>query len=186
MAHGEVTQLLEALREGDESARERLFPVVYEELRRAARLQLARETPGHTLQPTALVHEAFLKLAGPAAGAARDRGHFIALAARAMRQILVDHARRRRAAKRGAGEEPVRITNEAVGVGMPIDELITLDDALERLDALDPRLRQVVELRFFGGLSEDEVARHLNVTPRTVQRDWVKARAFLYRELYPA
>jgi len=184
MAQGQVTQLLAALRDGDSSALDRLFPLVYEELRRAARAQLAREKPGHTLQPTALVHEAFLKLVGRSAGDIQDRTHFVALAARAMRQILVDHARRRRAAKRGAGEAPLTLTNSDVGFELPIDELISLDDALDKLAALNPRLRQVAELRFFGGLSEEEIAKHLDVTTRTVQRDWAKARAFLYTELY--
>jgi RNA polymerase sigma factor (TIGR02999 family) len=183
---GEVTLLLAALRQGDEQARDRLFPLVYAELRRAASRQLLRETPGHTLEPTALVHEAYLKLAGPAAGGARNREHFVAIAARAMRQVLVDHARKRRAAKRGAGVVPVMISSQAAGVGLPVEELVALDDALDRLNALNPRLREVVELRFFGGLGEDEVARHLGVTVRTAQRDWAKARAFLYKELYPA
>jgi RNA polymerase sigma factor (TIGR02999 family) len=186
MTSGEVTRLLAAMRDGDATALDRLFPLVYDELRRAARSQLARERPGHTLQPTALVHEAFFKLAGRGAAAVENRGHFVAVAARAMRQVLVDHARRRAAAKRGAGEEPVRITNDQAGMEFPADELVALDDALNRLDALNPRLRSVVELRFFGGFSEEEIARQLGVTPRTVQRDWTKARAFLYRELYPA
>jgi RNA polymerase sigma factor (TIGR02999 family) len=183
MAEGEVTRLLAAFRGGDEAALDCLFPLVYEELRLAARRQLARELPGNTLQPTALVHEAFLKLVGRGAPAAGDRKHFVAVAARAMRQVLVDHARHRRVADRHA---QYRITTEGTGIGVDLDELMALDEALTRLDALSPRLRQIVELRFFGGLTEDELAEHLGVTARTVQRDWAKARAYLHSELYPS
>jgi RNA polymerase sigma factor (TIGR02999 family) len=185
MAEGEVTRLLAALRGGDEAAMDRLFPLVYQELRTAAQRQLAREQPGHTLQPTALVHEAFLKLVGHRAPVAGDRRHFVAGAARAMRQVLIDHARRRRVAARYA-EEALRVTNDSGGLDVAFDELVALDDALVKLDALNPRLRNTVELRFFGGLTEDEVAEHLGVTSRTAQRDWAKARAFLHGELYPA
>lgn len=185
MADGEVTRLLAALQGGDETALDRLFPLVYEELRAAAKRQLAREQVGHTLQPTALVHEAFLKLAGRMPSAADDRPHFVAIAARAMRQVLVDHARKRRVAARVA-EEAMRVTNDQAGFALELDEVVALDDALKKLDELNPRLRQTVELRFFGGLTEDEVAEHLGVTPRTAQRDWAKARAFLHSQLYPA
>lgn len=183
---GQVTLLLGRLREGDPEALDRLFPLVYAELRRAADGLLAREGAGHTLQPTALVHEVYMKLAGGAPPDASSRGHFIGLAARAMRQILVDQARRRKAAKRGDGQVHVRITNAQVGVDMQLEEFLALDDALDRLGAVNARLRQVVELRFFGGLTEDEVAAALGVTTRTAQRDWAKARAWLYKELYPA
>lgn len=185
-ASGEVTRLLGALRAGEPDALDRLFPLVYAELRRAADHLLAREGAGHTLQPTALVHEVYIKLAGGAPPDASNRGHFIGLAARAMRQILVDQARRRKASKRGDGQVPVRITNAQVGVDMHLDEFLALDDALNRLAGVNERLRQVVELRFFGGLTEDEVAATLGVTTRTAQRDWAKARAWLYKELYPA
>ncbi len=183
---GEVTRLLGALREGDPDALDRLFPLVYAELRRAADHLLMREGAGHTLQPTALVHEVYIKLAGGAPPDASNRGHFIGLAARAMRQILVDQARRRKAAKRGDGQVPVRITNAQVGVDLHLEEFLALDDALDRLAGVSERLRQVVELRFFGVLTEDEVAATLGVTTRTAQRDWAKARAWLYKELYPA
>ncbi|MGE0441193.1 MAG: sigma-70 family RNA polymerase sigma factor [Gemmatimonadales bacterium] len=183
MTAGPVTQLLSRVASGEEGALDQLFPLVYAELRRAAEGALRAERPGHTLQPTALVHEAYLKLVGGSIPS-RDRGHFLSIAARAMRQILVDHARRRRAAKRGAGEAPVPLEIEVAGAGMPVDELIALDDALERLSAVNPRLRRVVELRYFGGLSEEEIATILEVTTRTVQRDWTKARAWLYREVY--
>lgn len=150
----------------------------------AARL-LRHEAPGHTLQPTDLVHEAYIKLAGGTAPDWRNRAHFFGIASNTMRRLLVDHARRRKAAKRGGGAAPLRITNEQIGVDLSFDELLALDDALDRLGALDPRLLQVVERRFFGGLTEDEIAESLGVTSRTVQRDWAKARAWLYKELYP-
>lgn len=182
----EVTQLLDALRRGDGDAFDRLLPLVHDDLRQIAGRLLRREAPGHTLQPTDLVHEAYLRLAGSAPPDWRTRAHFLGIAARVMRQLLVDHARRRRAAKRGAGVSPVRITNAEVGADLSFDELLALDDALERLGTLDPRLQQVVERRFFGGLSEAEVAESLGVTPRTVQRDWARARAWLYQQLYSA
>ena len=185
-APGEVTRLLGRLGQGDPEALDRLFPLVYAELRRAADSLLMREGAGHTLQPTALVHEAYLKLAGGTPPEAVNRGHFISLAARAMRQILVDQARRRKAAKRGDGQVPVRITNAQVGVDLHLEEFLALDEALEGLARVNERLRQVVELRFFGGLTEEEVAATLGVTTRTAQRDWAKARAWLYKELYPA
>jgi RNA polymerase sigma factor (TIGR02999 family) len=185
-ADAEVTRLLGALRGGDDAALDRLFPLVHDDLRTIAARLLRHEAPGHTLQPTDLVHEAYLRLAGGPSASPEDRAHFLAIAARAMRHLLVDHARRRRAAKRGGGASPVRITNEQVGVDLSFDELLALDDALERLGALDPRLRQVVECRFFGGLTEPETAQALGVTTRTVQRDWARARAWLYSELYPA
>ena len=177
----DVTALLAAARGGDDGALERLLPVVYADLRAVAEREMRREAAGHTLQPTALVHEAYLRLAG-AAGNAADRTHFLAIAARAMRQVLVDHARRRDAAKRGGGAPPVTLT-DAVGAGpLDLDELLALDRAL---DTLDPRQRQVVECRFFAGMEESEIATALGLSERTVRRDWAKARAWLYRELYP-
>lgn len=184
-APGEITRLLERARAGEGEALERLFPLVYDELRRLAARLLRRERPDHTLQPTALVHEVYLKLLGSPPPDLRNRAHFLGVAARAMRQLLVDHARRRSAAKRGGGAAPVRITNEDLGLAVPMDELLALNDALDRLGARSDRLRRVVELRFFAGLTEDEVADVLGVTPRTAQRDWAKARAWLYQELYP-
>jgi RNA polymerase sigma factor (TIGR02999 family) len=181
---GPVTALLARVSAGEPDAVDSLFPLVYQQLRQAAEGVLRGEAPGHTLQPTALVHEAYLKLVGGGAIPARDRGHFLSIAARAMRQILVDHARRRGARKRGSGEVAVPLDFPIADAGMAIDELIALDDALEQLSAQSPRLRNVVELRFFAGLGEDEIAETLGVTTRTVQRDWVKARAWLYREVY--
>lgn len=177
---GEVTRLLAAADAGDASALDRLLPLVYDELRRIAEAQLRGERAGHTLQPTALVHETYLKLAGSDLPAA-SRAHFLAIAARAMRQALVDHARRRDRAKRGGGRRPVTLTGGSWSEEMDLDELLALDAALDELDA---RQRQVVECRFFAGMSEQEIADVLDVTPRTVRRDWVKARAWLYRRLY--
>lgn len=182
---GAVTALLGRVRRGDAAAEAELFPLVYADLRRAAEQIMRRERPGHTLQPTDLVHEGYLKLAGSQFADAADRRHFVAIAARAMRQVLVDHARKRDAAKRGAGVAMVRISNVDAGLDVDLDEMIALDDALQRLGARNPRLPRVVELRFFAGLSEDEVAQVLGVTARTVQRDWVAARAWLHKELYP-
>lgn len=183
---GQVTQLLQELGKGDPRALDRLYPLVYEELRRAAQRALRAERAEHTLQPTELVHEVFLKFAGSGPGELQDRAHFVAVAARAMRQVLVDHARRRNAAKRGG--DLVRTTlGDSAFVSGPLsaEELIALDDALDRLEAYDPRLRQVVEMRYFAGIAEREIAAALGITERTVQRDWVKARAWLHKELYP-
>ena len=181
----DVAELLALAREGDQAALERVFPLVYEELRRVAGYQLRGERAGHTLQPTALVNEAYMKLVRSPGVDWRDRAHFVAIAARAMRQVLVDHARKRDAAKRGGAMQQTTLSGVPLGVNMNTDELLALDEALERLDALEPRLRQVVEYKFFGGLTDKETAELLGVTPRTAQRDWVKARAWLYRELYP-
>ncbi len=182
---GEVTQLLKRLEEGDREAVDQLYPLVYGELRGAARRAMAGERAGHSLQATELVHEAYFKLLGAHDIDWRGRGHFVAIAARAMRQILVDHARRRKAEKRGGGAEHVTLGDPAAELVLPPEELLALDAALTRLDEMDSRLRSVVEYRFFGGLTEQEIASVLGVTIRTVQRDWVKARAWLYQEIYP-
>lgn len=160
-----------------------LFLRLYAELRVVADRLLRREAPGHTLQPTALVHEAWFKLAGTAAPAVVDRAHYLALAARAMRQVLVDHARRRRAAKRVVAPADITIADDRLGFALPLDDLIAVDDALTRLAEKDERLARVVELRFFAGLGEAEVASTLGVTTRTIQRDWLKARAWLHMQL---
>jgi len=187
---GEVTRLLQVARDGDPVALDQIYELVYAELRRIAAARLRVERDGHTLQPTALVNEAYMKLAASPGGGIQDRAHFLAVAARAMRQVLVDHARRRDADKRGAGVAPATLTGRGIASpdpsGLDFDELLSLDDALDRLDTLDSRLRQVVELRFFGGLTDSEVGDVLGVTRRTVQRDWTRARAWLYGELYPA
>lgn len=160
---------------------ERLFQQVYGELRSLAAGQLARERPGHTLQPTALVHEAYLRLSGRGFEAL-DRGHFVGIAARAMRQVLVDHARRRMAEKRGGGLFRTTLGGMEPVVEMDPAQLLDLDRALA---SLSERQRRVVELRFFAGMEEREVGEILGVTERTVRRDWVKARAWLYSVLYP-
>jgi RNA polymerase sigma-70 factor, ECF subfamily len=184
VARGAVTTLLARMRRGEGAAADELFPLVYSDLRVAAERLLRREHPGHTLQPTDLVHEGYLKLAGDEHVNADNRRHFLAIAARAMRQVLVDHARKLGAAKRGSGAQRVRITNADAGLDVDFAELLALEDALERLGALNARLPRVVELRYFTGLSEQEAAEVLGVTARTVQRDWATARAWLYKELY--
>ena len=178
---GEVTRLLRAARDGDGEALGRLIPLIYEDLRALARRQLHRELGDRTMRPTSLVHEAYMKLAVGTAMQAQDRAHFLAIAARAMRQVLVDDARRRSAAKRGAAFARASLDEFDAGFEIDVAELLALDDALE---ALEPRQRQIVECRFFGGMEEREIAAALGVTERTVRRDWVKARAWLYRTLY--
>lgn len=159
---------------------DRLVPLVYDELRAVARRQLRNERSDHTLQATALVHEAYAKLVtGPID--ATDRAHFLAIAARAMRQVLIDHARTHKAQKRGGGWARTTLGDGQAAVDFRADELLALDKAL---DQLEPRQRQVVEFRFFAGMQEQEIATVLGVTDRTVRRDWVIARAWLYRSLY--
>jgi len=180
---GQVTRLLEDVRAGKSEALERVLALVYDDLRRLARHQLGREFGERTLNATALVHEAYLKLAGSGALPAGDRAHFLAIASRAMRQVLVDHARERKAAKRGGGEWARTTLTDGVWVGeFQPDDVLVLDEAIAELD---PRQRQVVEYRFFGGMEEREIAEVLGISERTVHRDWVKARAWLYRRLYP-
>jgi RNA polymerase sigma factor (TIGR02999 family) len=174
---GEVTRLLRSAGAGDRAALDRALPLIYDDLRRLARRQLAREHGEAPIQPTTLVHEAYLKLAGSTPRAA-DRAHLLAIAAHAMRQVLVDHARERRAAKRGPAWIRTTLTDAAWMTELDPATLLALDDALERLE---PRQRQVVECRFFGGLDDAEIAEALGVTARTVRRDWVKARAWLNR-----
>ena len=184
MEAGEITQLLRNARDGDSAAFDRIVGLMYDDLRALARSQLRRDYHARTLQPTALVHEAFLKLARGSHVDATDRSHLLALAAHAMRQVLVDRARRRTAAKRG-GEDGWRdVTlgeDQLPSRGLDAEELIALDDALERLE---PRQRQIVECRFFAGMTDDEIAAALGITDRTVRREWVKARAHLNRALY--
>jgi RNA polymerase sigma factor (TIGR02999 family) len=178
----EITALLSALSRGDRSALDRLYPLVYQELHRRAHGQLARFRPGDTLSTTALVHEAYLKLTGAAAQSFQDRVHFFSVASRAMRQILLDYARRAIAAKRGGGPAVSLDPAATPDPGRP-EELVALDEALERLAAADERLARIVELRFFGGLSVEDTAEAVGSSPRTVKRDWRKARAFLYQAL---
>jgi RNA polymerase sigma factor (TIGR02999 family) len=180
-----VTRLLKAMQDRDADAFDQLLPIVYQELRQLARRQLRGERAGHTLETTGLVHEAYLKLVNQHGVDWQGRAHFFAVAARAMRQVLIDYARRRGAAKRGGGWERTTLDDDKLPIAFPVEELLTLNDALDKLDDVDSRLRQVVECRFFCGMTQGEIASALDVTPRTVERDWVKARAWLYRELYP-
>jgi RNA polymerase sigma factor (TIGR02999 family) len=170
-----LSALLVASRQGQTDAFAQAFSAAYAELRRLARRQLRHRQPGQTLATTALVHEAFLKLV---------RRPVALLAARAMRQILVDYARERCTQKRNRGLRALTLDEAAIPVDRIADDLIAIDRALSRLELVDERLAQVVEWRFFGGMTEDEIASSLRVTPRTVRRDWQKARAFLYRELH--
>lgn len=179
---GEVTRLLRSARGGEPDALERLVPLLYEDLRRLAHSQLRGEYVERTLDATGLVHECYLKL-GPGAMAATDRAHFLAIAARAMRQVLVDHARDRKAAKRGGGAWMRTTLNDDALVGeLDLDGVLALDEAVA---GLEPRQRQVVECRIYGGMDDEEIAQALGVSGRTVHRDWLKARAWLYRHFYP-
>ncbi|MEO5798923.1 MAG: sigma-70 family RNA polymerase sigma factor [Gemmatimonadales bacterium] len=177
-----VTSLLEQARGGEPAALTQLLPLIYAELHRIAERQMRKERPDHTLQPTALVHEAFLRLVGGAPLAFEDRTHFLRTASQAMRRILVDHARARAAAKRSSALR-VTLDDAIAGSSSSVLDILVLDDALTRLAAADPRWAQVVELRFFGGLEVPEVAAALGISTATVKRDWKFARAWLAREL---
>jgi RNA polymerase sigma factor (TIGR02999 family) len=177
-----MTESTTSPRDGGRAALDRVLPLAYDELRRIAHLHLERR-PNATLRTTALVHEAYLKLAGAEGALWHDRAHFLNIASVAMRQILLDEARRRFAEKRGGARRPVTLDDDELSVEEQAESLIELDDALTRLAAVDPRLARVVELRFFGGLSEEEAAAVLGVTARTVRRDWVKARGLLRQAL---
>ncbi len=178
-----MTRLLLKWRAGDEAAFRELMELVYGDLRRRADAYLRRERANHTLVPTGLVHETYLKLVGDADIPWSDRTHFFAVAARAMRQILVDHARRRSAAKRGGAAERVTLTNLPAPGGEMSADLVALDAALEKLAVLDPVQARLVELRYFGGLTIEETADVLGSSPATVKRAWASARAFLFAEL---
>ncbi len=183
MRKGKVTLLLERVGDGDVQAKAELVDALYVELRRLAVRQLRSDRRNHTLQATALVHEAYLKMLGGAKVRFRNRAHFFAIAARAMRQVLVDYARARLTEKRGGDFRLVRLEEATVfDRGQP-REILELGAALEKLEALDPRAHQVVELRFFGGLSVEETAEALDVSPRTVKREWNLGRAWLRGEL---
>jgi RNA polymerase sigma factor (TIGR02999 family) len=178
----QLTTLLRAWRGGDRDAGERLFPVVHAELRRVAARQLRRERRGHTLQPTALAHEAYLRLAGAEGLDCGSRGHFFALAARVMRQVLVDHARRRRAAKRGGFRVGLSDV-ELPAAGARDVDVLDVEQALAELARLDAEQARVVELRYFGGLTAEETAEVMGVSVRTIKREWQTARAWLQRRL---
>jgi RNA polymerase sigma factor (TIGR02999 family) len=180
---GEVTQLLESWREGRSEALEDLLPLVYEELRRLAAHYLRRERQGHTLQPTALVHEVYVRMIGKTPIHVKDRSHFFTVAAQAMRRILVDHARRHRAGKRIGTADKVSLDNAPeIAVERDID-LVALNEALERLAEINPRQAKLVELRYFGGLTNREAADVLEVSEGTVENDWKVAKVWLHRKL---
>jgi RNA polymerase sigma-70 factor, ECF subfamily len=178
-----VTELLLAWGSGDRSALDELMPLVHHELRRLARSQMRGERDNHTLQTTALVNEAFLRLIDLRRIRWQDRAHFLALSAQLMRRVLVDHARTRNYRKRGGGAATVALDDVAVAVPERAADLVALDEALEDLARVDPRKSRVVELRFFGGLSVEETAEALNVSPETVMRDWRLAKVWLLREM---
>lgn len=180
----DVTELLARAGEGDPAALEQVFPLVYEELRRLAHRQLQREEEGHTLCTTGLVHEAYLKLVDQTRCAWTSRAHFLAVAAVAMRRIVVDYARRHRSAKRGGMLRRIPLESVDLATEERAELLVALDDALRRLAALDPRQARVVECRFFGGMTEEETAEALGIGLRTAKRDWAKAKSWLYQELY--
>ena len=179
----QVTELLAAWGGGDQAARDELMPLVYEELRRLARRCMNRERAGHTLQTSALVNEAFLRLVDQKNVRWQDRAHFFGIAARLMRQVLVDYARRRGYAKRGGDVRRVPLDEAVVVSEERAAEVVALDDALKSLAEIDPRKSQVVELRFFGGLSIEETAEVLGVSPGTVMRDWTFTKAWLRKEM---
>src|SRR5437867_2683388 len=183
---GEITERLLALRAGDKDALNQLLPVVYERLRAMAHARLAGQRRGASIDTTDLVHEAYLKLVDQSRAEWRDRTHFFAVAATAMRQIVVDRARRRRALKRGLGAHPTFLDDERVGSDARIEEIVALDEALGHLGTLSERIVKMVELRFFAGLSIEETAEVLGLDARTVNRDWRAARALLYRALTSA
>ena len=182
-APGAVTQLLAKVGAGNQAAFDEVFPLVYAELRRIAAREMRREKPGRTLQATALVHEAYLRLLKDASLSFENRAHFLGIAAHAMREILIEHARARSARKRGGGAVRLTLDDLVAPVPSPSIDVLALDEALQRLARLDQRHARVVELRYFGGLSVEETAVALELSPATVKRDWALARAWLYREL---
>jgi RNA polymerase sigma factor (TIGR02999 family) len=177
-----ISRLLADWSNGDPTARERLVPIVYEELRRLAHHYMRGEREGHTLQTTALVNEVYLRLAGIDAMRWRDRAHFFAMAATLMRRVLVDYARQRGRGKRGGGVSVTSVDENAVAP-QPAVDVVALDEALDRLASVDPQQSRIVELRFFAGLSVEETAEALGVSPATVKRDWATAKLWLYNEL---
>lgn len=180
---GEVTLLLTELREGNPEAANRLMPLIYSELRRMAGSYMQRERPGHTLQATALVNEVYMRLAGGQPAPWQNRAHFFAIAAHAMREVLLDYARRRTAGKRGGKDaQKVEIDAEFLSVSPKIENVIAIDEALERLARIDPRQSRLIELRFFAGLSVEEAAEVMGVSPVTIKREWRSAKAWLHRE----
>ena len=179
----QVTQLLVSWSDGDAAARDALIPLVYDELRRVARYALGRQRPDHTLGSTALVHEAYMRLVGRTSVHFENRAHFFAVASQLMRRILVDHARKHNAAKRG-GDNVTLVLDDAIALPKKREiDLVSLDDALTTLADLDPRQANIVEMRFFGGLSIEETSLVLEISPATVKREWTTARTWLYDEM---
>jgi RNA polymerase sigma factor (TIGR02999 family) len=181
----DITQILSRLKSGDAEAEDVLIPCIYPELRRRAALCLRNERPNHTLQPTALVNEVYMRLLGPRKVDWQSRSHFFAVASRVMRRILVDHAREHRSEKRGGGAPILELTDIGALTDEQFDLVLAVHEALLRLSALDERQAQIVEMKFFGGLTEAEIALVLGVSDRTVKRDWAMARAWLHSELKP-
>lgn len=181
---GQVTQLLKAMRAGDEQAADRLLPLVYAELHSLAKAYMRRERPDHTLQATALINEAYLRLVGEDIDW-NSRAHFIGLAAHVMRRVLVDYARAHNAERRGGALNRVEMQEELAISHQQLDEVAELDEALQKLEREKPRQARVVELRYFGGLSVEQIATLLEIAPRSIKRDWAMARIYLYRELRP-
>jgi RNA polymerase sigma factor (TIGR02999 family) len=181
---GEVTELLARISAGDRAAENALLPLVYAELHRQATRQMRSERAGHTLQPTALVHEVYLRLCSSSTTDCRDRAHFFRLAAQLMRRILIDYARRRNAQRRGSGASPVTLDESFVVSEVDLDNAIEVDALLSKLEQISPRQAHVVEMRFFGGLNESEIAVALGIDERTVRRDWLKAQAWLHEQLH--
>ncbi|HEV2802719.1 MAG TPA: sigma-70 family RNA polymerase sigma factor [Pyrinomonadaceae bacterium] len=179
----EITELLAAWGRGERDALDKLTPLVYAELRRIARRQMSRERGGHTLQATALVNEAFIRLSGQTNYSWQDRAHFYAVCAQVMRHILIDHARAQQRDKRGGGALQVSLGEVALPVGERSDELLALDEALRALETLDPQKGRIVELRYFAGLDIEETAEVLKISQTTVRREWRRAKAWLYRAL---
>jgi RNA polymerase sigma factor (TIGR02999 family) len=179
----EITQILQDWNGGNADAKERLLPFVYDELRRQARFLMSSERSNHTLQPTALVHEAFMRISEQSGIDWQNRGHFYGIASRLMRQILVDHARTHGAAKRGSNTIHFSIDDVQISVEERAHSILCLDEVLERLEKFDEQQAKVVEMRFFGGMSTSEIAETLDISERTVIRDWQTARLWLYREL---
>ena len=180
----DVTQILSKIEAGDAKAADELLPLVYDELRKLAAARMANERPDHTLQATALVHDAYVRLVGSTTEQDwKNRGHFFAAAADSMRKILIDSARRRQAQKRGAGFEQISLNEVGPGVELRLDDMVDLDDALSRLEKVDPMAVKIAKLRVFAGLSVEEAAKSLGVSPRSAYRDWSFAQAWLYREL---
>jgi RNA polymerase sigma factor (TIGR02999 family) len=177
----EVTVILEAVCRGEAAAAEELLPLVYDELRRLAAARMAQEAAGHTLQPTALVHEAWLQLVGEGGRTWKNRAHFFGAAADAMRRILIDCARRKAALKRGGGQSRVDLGELEISAAMPDEQILLINEALERLEAEDPEKARIVTLKFFGGLTNEEVAENLGIGLRTVVRQWTLAKLKLFR-----